>query len=301
MRMEPCILGTVCVPWDESYRFDERAFREETRFLLSHGLENLYVFGTAGEGYAVTDRLFSDIARVFFDEMRCSRGHSQLGIIAMSTAQAMERIEIGLEIGFREFQISLPPWGRLTDAETRAFFDDVLGSYPDAAFLHYNTPRGLRVLTGQEYSEIAHEHPNLVATKSFGSPEDVSELLRNAPELCHFFGDINFGFAVRQGPCGLLASISTLKPEKAIELWSAGVTADTGALDRLTDEIRQVLHTLHGCFGREHIDGAYDKVFCRSHTPGFPLRLLPPYQGVSEAEYASFAGKIAAFDRGWAG
>jgi hypothetical protein len=28
------------------------------------------------------------------------------------------------------------------------------------------------------------------------------------------------------------------------------------------------------------MDGSFDKMFARMHQPGFPLRLLPPYQGV---------------------
>ena len=36
------------------------------------------------------------------------------------------------------------------------------------------------------------------------------------------------------------------------------------------------------------MDGAYDKVFCKIHDPEFPLRLLPPYSGLSEETF----GKI---------
>jgi hypothetical protein len=42
-----------------------------------------------------------------------------------------------------------------------------------------------------------------------------------------------------------------------------------------------------------HMDGAYDKVFCKIHDPGFPLRLLPPYAGLSDETF----GKIVAMIR----
>ncbi|MCI0622852.1 MAG: hypothetical protein L0387_14540 [Acidobacteria bacterium] len=39
------------------------------------------------------------------------------------------------------------------------------------------------------------------------------------------------------------------------------------------------------------IDGAYDKLYAWHRGPSFPLRLLPPYQGFSDAE-ASLLRKI---------
>ena len=39
----------------------------------------------------------------------------QVGIIGLSTSTIRERIDIALSLGFRTFQISLPPWGALND------------------------------------------------------------------------------------------------------------------------------------------------------------------------------------------
>ena len=40
------------------------------RARLAGGIRHLYVFGTAGEGYAVTDSQFHAITSAFADEMR---------------------------------------------------------------------------------------------------------------------------------------------------------------------------------------------------------------------------------------
>ena len=37
-----------------------------------------------------------------------------------------------------------------------------------------------------------------------------------------------------------------------------------------------------------HMDGAFDKMFCRVNDPQFPLRLLPPYSSVSEKRFQSY-------------
>ena len=35
-----------------------------------------------------------------------------------------------------------------------------------------------------------------------------------------------------------------------------------------------------------HMDGAFDKAFCKIHDCEFPLRLLPPYSGLTEQTFA---------------
>ena len=64
------ILANCCVPWDEDCGFAEEVFRRQVRRLIAHGIRDLYIFGTAGEGYAVTDRQFDEITRAFLDETR---------------------------------------------------------------------------------------------------------------------------------------------------------------------------------------------------------------------------------------
>ena len=44
-------MGTAVVPWTDSFELDEGLFRDEITGLLSAYYTNLYIFGTAGEGY----------------------------------------------------------------------------------------------------------------------------------------------------------------------------------------------------------------------------------------------------------
>ncbi|MHB9107077.1 MAG: dihydrodipicolinate synthase family protein [Armatimonadota bacterium] len=303
MRLTPCILGTACVPWNDDYTLAEGIFRRQVRHLLSVGFENLYVFGTAGEGHAVTDAQFRQIAEIFFAEMRASAGLCQLGIIGLSVPQVKARIEVGLEIGYRTFQLSLPSWGALNDRELRTFFDEILGGYPQAQFLHYNISRGLRVLSGRELAAIAADHPNLVATKS-GSQSIANDLglMTFAPELCHFFTEQDYAFASRYGACGLLISISSIRPERTHELFAAGQRRDEEALTRLSRELYTILQALFACAASgQHMDGAYDKLYSKIADSDFPLRLLPPYQSSTDEEWRGFVEKLRSIDPAWVG
>jgi hypothetical protein len=70
---------------------------------------------------------------------------AQVGIIALSTAQYVERIAIAYRMGCRMFQISLPSWGTLSDREAFRCIADVCEAYPDCRFLHYNLFRARRL------------------------------------------------------------------------------------------------------------------------------------------------------------
>ena len=104
------IMSTCCIPWDEEGRFAEAVFRRGVRTTLACGTHHVYVFGTAGEGYAVTDRQFDQIVAAFADEMRQGKAEPMVGVIGLSLGTIMERIERCRESGVRRFQISLPSW-----------------------------------------------------------------------------------------------------------------------------------------------------------------------------------------------
>ena len=44
--------------------------------------------------------------------------------------------------------------------------------------------------------------------------------------------------------------------------------------------------------GEAHMDGAFDKMFCRMHDRRFPLRLLPPYASATDETFERFAALV---------
>ncbi len=167
-RYPQTILISCEIPWDEREQLLEDVFRKEVQMVLGLGFNHLYVFGTAGEGYAVDTARFRQIVEIFREETRGEDIHPQVGVIGLSTANIVERIAFAHQAGFRTFQISLPSWGALNDVELLTFFADVCGAFPDSRFLHYNLPRAKRLLTGADYRRVADAVPNLAATKNTG-------------------------------------------------------------------------------------------------------------------------------------
>lgn len=289
-RYRSCILATCCVPWNEVYDFEEDIFRRSVRHQIASGIRDLYIFGTAGEGYAVTDRQFDEITRVFLEETHADGIHSMVGLISIALPVVIQRIERARDMGARCFQISLPSWGVLNDAELAVFFRETCGRFPDCEFLHYNLMRTGRILTGTEYGRLAEEYPNLVATKN--STADVlrlTSLMHDAPQLQHFITEGGFPIASMMGECGFLISYISTNFARATEFYHAGRDQDEAKLVEISKEFPGLIAAFKEAVGSTaHMDGAFDKMFCRVHDAEFPLRLLPPYAGVSEAAFTRY-------------
>jgi dihydrodipicolinate synthase/N-acetylneuraminate lyase len=284
-RYPPCILATVVVPWTADWRLDEETFRRHIKALLANGFRNLYIFGTAGEGYAVDDRQFLQVTEVFAEEMRRGGAEPMVGVISLSLSTVIGRLTSAHALGVRQFQVSLPSWGTLDDQEVEAFFAAVLGRFPDCRFLHYNLMRTGRIVTPAQYAALAARYPNLVATKnSTDSMGRIRSLQETAGELQHFFTERGYGYGSLLGECGLLISVGITNYGMGRRYFEAGRSREWETLLRLEGDLSKMTEALIEAIGAEaHMDGAYDKVLAHMHDRRFPLRLLPPYRSADQA------------------
>lgn len=286
-RYHQTVLATCPCPWDEDDRLIEPVFRTSIRTAISWGIADLYIFGTAGEGHAVDNERFRTVVDCFAEETLIEGVRPMVGVIGLSTPNVVDRLEFAYERGFRTFQISLPSWGAISDREMLRFFGDVCGSFPDAEFMHYNVLRAGRTLTGGDYRRVLEVAPNLVATKNtFGDIAHVSELMK-VTELQHFLGERTFAIGSMYGECSLLAAYAWLQPKRALELFNAGSTGDIATAMRLAKEYHELGTRLLGWLRTEpRMDGFFDKLLVRlGGVDDFPLRLLSPSIGASEAEF----------------
>jgi dihydrodipicolinate synthase/N-acetylneuraminate lyase len=279
------MLGTSVVPWNEDGTCDEPLFRRTVRHAAENLTPHLYLFGTAGEGHAVTDRQFAIVTRAFVEEMLLAGGTPMVGVISLSLGTMIERIEFARDLGVREFQLSLPSWGALNDEELGRFFAETCGRFSDLRFLHYNLARARRVLTGPEYAAIAARHPNLVAIKMSGEIAALREVARAVPMLRCFFTEFGYLALRDETDCGLLCALSVCQPALGRRLFAANATDRTALEPTFRAVHAQVKAALAG---EAHMDGAYDKLYVKYLFPEFPLRLLPPYRGATEEQFARF-------------
>lgn len=295
-RYPSTVMVSVVCPWDERNELDERVFREAIRFTRAADFRHIYVFGTAGEGHAVDTARFHRVVEVFGDELLGTEARPMVGVIAMSVPIVLERLRIAYDQGFREFQISLPSWSPLGDAEVYAFFREVCGSFPDSTFMHYNSAKTGRVLTGSHYRRLVEENPNLAATKHMaGDLASVASVVRDAPELMHFLTEQSVAYGALFGECSILGTFGALAPKREWDLLAAvraGRHREAAAIgtwfERMSHELFDSLMV------DRRVDGAYDKTILKLVLPQFPLRMLPPYRCISDEEYASALATLRA-------
>jgi dihydrodipicolinate synthase/N-acetylneuraminate lyase len=288
------ILATAVIPWTEQGTFAAETFARQVRTLARGLTRHIYTFGTAGEGYAVSDEQFREVAACFGRVARDEGVTPMLGVISLSLSTIIERIAWARERGFREFQLSLPAWGALNDRELDLFFAETCGRFPDCRFLHYNLARAGRVLMPADYRRLIEAHPNLLAVKwSTADPAVIAEAMTLSPRLRFYFTERGYVEARRRGECGLLISLASVHPARAREF----VAADEATRQRMLEEILGIGRALkEACGGRYHIDGAFDKMLFRVSDRSFPLRLLPPYLGATAADFDTF---LAALPDAW--
>ncbi len=291
-RFPRTILPTVCIPWTEALEVDVPLFTEMVRGRLANGIRHLYVFGTAGEGHAVTEGRFDTIVRAFAEACAdVPEAHPMVGLISQSTLTQVERVERAMALGIRDFQFTLPAWGVLTDDEVRAHARFLLARFPEARFLHYNLLRTGRLITAPLYAELAAEHPNLVATKQgTGDVLRIHALLTGAPMLRHFLTEVGYPFGCSiGGRPGLLQSLSSTNERAAWAYFRSGIEGDLAALGRAQLDHLALEDALVEFGGAgPHMDGAFEKMMQKLVDERVPLRLLPPYRAVTDEGWAGY-------------
>ena len=278
-------LAACMLPWTDAFELDVPVFERHVQGAIDGGYTCIYLMGTAGEGYALSDTRFQQIVDIFAGLTVRDGLDPQIGVIGLSMEHIIERLQTAYDMGIRMFQISLPSWGALDEPEAIVFFKTVCGRFPDCRFLHYNLPRAKRIIKGAEYDRICAEVPNLVATKN--SSRDyarTADLMRNAPALQHFFLEGNFAMGCTLGECSLLCSYDVLFPKTTWQFFEAGVRGDLPELFRITKLLWECGEDLFSHCSREMIDGSFDKTFLWLKDPAFANHVLPPYMGLSSEE-----------------
>ncbi len=299
-RYPRTILATACVPWTESYELEERIFRNEIRGLIGRGIRDIYLFGTAGEGHAVTEEQFETIISVFADEMKGPDLFPMVGLISLSLPVMLQRVRKAYSYGIRDFQFALPCWGVLSDDELEVFVHALCDPFPDCRFLHYNLMRAKRLLGIRDYEKLASEVPNFVGVK-YGNPDlaTVLDIAQSDCPLQFFVGEAGFGYGSLIGEFGYLLSIATPNIRRAWDFFNAALLGDKDQLLKIQKECALLRNALMKTIGTTLIDGGYDKIFCKLLDEEFPLRLLPPYKSASEEGYRKYKETIETDHPAW--
>lgn len=295
-RFPQVLLCAACIPWTEDFQLDVPLFRKGVRLLCQQGAGSIYLFGTAGEGYAVSREQYLQIVTEFMDEMaNFPDVIPMVGVIELSMTEAMERIRMAGQLGVRYFQISFPSWGGVSDEEALRFFKTVCGTFPDYSFMHYNNAlRSRKRLPPGAYRKLAEEIPNLVAVKFIApSFDEIQTFAALDLPIRVFFLEYAYGYgSMTYNQFGYLASITNCSYPVMRSYYEAGRAQDWETIAKIHRDFPLVYAALFGNCPGEKIDSAYDKLFLQFAIPEFPARILPPYEGFTQPQVENFKADL---------
>ena len=280
-------LAGVPLPWDERGVLLEGQFREAIETLLDDGCDGLYLFGTSGEGYAVSGEEFGRIVEIFVDATGDAGIFRQVGCFGLSSSQVVRRCMVASELGADSVQITLPFWKELNDSELGKYFDDVCNELENIPFLLYNNPRNKRRLNGKELETLAARTPNLRAVKTgSGAWLDFYELVMESPSLQHFVTESAFQFCHGIAPVGLIPSSNYANPRKCRGYYQAVTDGNYQFAQRLHAEIVAFFHaTAVPLLRKGYVDGAVDKAYARIRGIELSLEMKSPYASLSDEDF----------------
>lgn len=296
-RFERTMLATACLPLDEHERVDFDLLGGEVQRLRGAGVEHIYLFGTAGEGYDITEDEFDEIVGAFADMMRGA--YPMVCVIASSFRQMLSRIERAGACGVRDFQLTLPCWGALADDELSPFFHALCDPFPESRFLLYNISRAGRVLSCGMLNALAKEIPNLCGAKFPTRDIGVLREMAEESELRYFLTEAGFAYACAFGAeVSYLLSIGASDLNRARAYYEAGAQGDFTRLFALERDMARAVGLVIDAVGSA-IDGGYDKVIAKLASPRFPLRLRTPYRSIDDEAFAALQDRFKAALPDW--
>lgn len=289
-------LGAALIPWNEDFTLNEALFRRGLRNMLAGGLRYIYTFGTAGEGFAVDDDEFFHVNRIFIEELKAAGATPIVGCISLSATHMIHRLRGAYQLGARDFQISFPSWGALTDAEVDIFFHQVCDQFPDCSFMHYNNGgRSKKLLRAKDYVRLAKEIPNLASVKFMNdSLEDVINAVRADCPIQFVLSEYGYGYGCLFGACSMLFSSTSTHLPTAWRLFRAGQERDIDTIVALEKEVAISQEILFETCRTPVINAAYDKLYIKATIPEFPMRLYPPYQTFSDQQVNDYFNQMRA-------
>jgi dihydrodipicolinate synthase/N-acetylneuraminate lyase len=284
------VWAAVPMPWDEKFRFDERAYEQNIRRTITAGVHGVYTSGSTGEFYAIDEQEFAQMVDIQAE--LCGRANMplQIGCCADSTSKIIRLIEKAHRPEVGGVQVVLPYWMELTDREVVQFFADLHDAYPDMPLVHYNIPRAKRFLGGSDYRRILDVAPTLIGVKFTYAGTHFAQLQSSiiaTPELSYFVGENLLVSAMQFGARGTYSSLIFTNPSIILDAYVAAAAGQWEQAMKLQDRIVRFLNESEA-FIEAIGDGLHDPVFDKglAVASGFlkgHQRCRPPYLSWSDA------------------
>jgi 4-hydroxy-tetrahydrodipicolinate synthase len=240
------VIPALVTPFDEAGQIDERAFRQQIRFMLEKKVHGFCVGGSTGEGHALA---IDEVRRLTAVAMEETNGRVPVvtGIIATSTRDAILRAQAVGDLGVAALQITPTFYVFKADEDdTFRHFKAISEAVP-LPIIIYNVIR-TNELSAELLVRIMSEIPGVAGVKqSQGNIKLMADLLIMVPPGKRVYAAIDALLypCFVMGAHGTIAAIPTAVPGPCVTLWNAVKDGDHEKGLRIHEKMLAFFNTLH--------------------------------------------------------
>lgn len=230
----------VITPFDDKFRLDEEAYRENVRKLLALGVEGIITTGTNGEFHTLQEGELARIARLLVDETK-GKAVAVVGASGVNTAESIQRTRVAQDAGADAVMNVIPYYHILSRPEAYQYFRDVTTACPNIGFILYNNPTTTQVAFSDDDFVKLQEIPTFCGTKMVGADFALYMASLHRTNLRHFPLEQLWGISNAVGGNGVMASFIYAFPAYMMKWWRAISGGDLAASLRMQHEVNDIL------------------------------------------------------------
>ncbi len=242
------IIPPILTPTDAHDNVDEKALRGHIDWLIARGVTGLFVSGSAGEGPILTDREWTRLAEIVFDQAK-SRVPCLLGVQDSSTRRVLDKVRIAREIGY-PYYVCTPTYyiPCRTHSEQLRLFSACVEAAGDMELVAYNIPQLTNsTVSVDTFCDLARRGWIHYCKESSGNMPFLTDLITRGREvgLHVLMGDeANAANGLLAGAVGLVNLCGNIEPATYVKLCEAVKRHDKAGAEAAQARINEIVRTV---------------------------------------------------------
>jgi 4-hydroxy-tetrahydrodipicolinate synthase len=228
-------------PFDQDFKLDERACRDNIKKLVALGIDGIITNGTNGEFHTTTDDERNRIARILVEETEGKNIAAVVGASGVNTAESIQRTRNAREAGADAVMNVVPFYHILSKAEVYQYFEDLAAACPDISIIIYNNPQTTQVALDEKDFQRLEAIPSIVGAKLTADNYWLYSNCLRVTKLNHFPLEPLWGCSKTLGGTGVLASFLYAFPGSMMRWWKAISENDLRKAYAMQDEVNALL------------------------------------------------------------
>ena len=169
------VVVPIVTPIDENEKVDEKLLREQTEYVISHGMHGILAFGSNGEFFQAEEDEMERTLEIIIDQTH-KRVPVYFGIGAINTKKCIRLAKMAVSKGADAVSILQPMFLKPSERELFNHFKAIAEAVPETPVLIYNNPGRVGYgLTAAFVDRLAHEVPNIVGMKDTSGDITLTE------------------------------------------------------------------------------------------------------------------------------